>query len=194
MQLEPTEQIAIVSYTGAIQLPPAEHEQYIKRSYASLLQFREELQEMLREPYLLDDAVRGSVEQFATLLSVSFDVLIWKCSGASAIVLLTGIVPSRHAAICVWFSDQRTTEHDIMITRFLEETVANHIWNSLQLIRVQAHCATVDKKTLSSLYQIGLTPCGSATMQLKFCDELFDTVMLEFINPKYSQQRQSRGN
>jgi RimJ/RimL family protein N-acetyltransferase len=158
------------------------------RRIQALSRFSAIFEDMLAQPYFLDEMCRSTLEDYIRYLVTNCETLILTADkevvGAA---IFSSIVPGRDAQFAGWVDPSYRLNagyrRQRLVADLMREEVLPHAWNDLKLLRLESRVCIKNRPAIKFAMNAGFAPVGKLNFEFMTSRTLFDTFLLEAVNP-----------
>lgn len=178
---------ACISARDGFNLPKPVQPRYFEDRFNFLLQHREALDGMMREPLFIDDAFGfNTVEQFAKWAVHSCETLI--ALAGKQVVAIAFLSPrGRNAEFLAWVHPQfrRGFRNQKIVRSFIHDNLFDYAFAKMGAVKIETRCALANRSAIAAAKNMKFSLVGVSRLDLLIQGTLFDSVLLELVNPAY---------
>lgn len=171
------------------QKAPQLQKTYFEKRIRELTKYTPVFEYMLQEPLLLDDCLRGPIQQLILHLATGCETLLcFNGRELAGLFILSNVTIRRRAECIGWLQPAYRGADNFAKQRIVSEFIGDilsYAWNDLGLQKLQARVALNNDASHSFALNMGFEEVGILKQDLQIYNQLFDTVLLEQINPAF---------
>lgn len=178
-----------MSAKQAYLLPDNVRQTYFEKRLQAIAKYAPIFEQLLAEPYVVDDYFRVPVDQFLGYAVTQCETLICReGDNVVGVAMFMHVIPTRSAEILAWIAPEYRKDNyagQKAVLEFIRDDIFPYAWETLNLPRVEAIIATPNKSSIALVENIGFRKIGTARLDLQFFGQLSDSFRFELINPAY---------
>lgn len=171
--------------------PPAVQMQYFNQMLGALNGYRADLEQMYSESLIVDDAMRTDMNRFLEFLVTRCETLI--CLENKQVIAIAILHPGKAGRIVEtigWAHPEyrQGYKNQKKLLSFVYEDVLEHAFKTLKAVRIETRCHVDNRSAIRFATRVGFRAIGLARLDFQIQGQLFDSLLLELINPDYDIQ------